>query len=263
MKIKNLFIAVAVAVATLSFTGCFDLGSSYKPWADLSKYFDLDNVHKSGSMHHFNSFELCQNKKIYRNERLNSNEYSATVLGLNVLLRSDRVISPRTKIGSVNTGDIISVQGRSEYCNGKFWNYVCVSSGPNAGRCGYICTDYLIGQDQYDALRNYVFPQSSNISPKAESKYLNAISDILLKLDVNKYRPALFVDVVNAKHYGKKLVAAFQIRDLALKNNNSLLAFVEFTQGEYDYTVIGVVPGSYVHNINPLPNGSYDIYFAK
>ena len=262
MKLKNLFIAVFVAVATLSFTGCFG-GSDYEPWKDMSDYFDLEQIQPSGHMYHFNSYDLCKGKTPYRNERLNSNEYSATVLGINVLLRSDCVISPRTRIGSVNTGDIISVQGRSEYSNGKFWNRVYVSSGLNAGRSGYICTDYLIGQDQYEALRKYVFSPKSNILPTAESKYLNAISAILLKLDVNSYNPNLLVDVIDVDFWAKKTVVSFRIYDMNLKENASLLAFVEFTSGENDYTVFGIVPGSNVRSITPCPNGSYDIIFEK
>lgn len=263
MKLKHLFTLVCVVIATALFTGCFGGDSGYKPWQDMSDYFDLDQIQPSGSMYHFNSYDLGKGKIPYRNERLNDNEYTATVLGLNVLLRSDRIISPRTRIGSVNTGDMISVQSRSEYSNGKFWNYVYVSSGPYAGRSGYICTDFLIGQDQYEALRKYVFSPKSNILPNAESKYLNAISAILLKLNVNDYNPNLLVDVIDVDFWAKKTVVSFRIHDINLKDNASLLAFVEFTSGENDYTVFGIVPGSNVRSITPCPNGSYDVIFEK
>lgn len=253
-----------VAIAVFALAGCGNSGLTYKPWADLSEHYDLSKIDISEDGYcSFNSYDLCQGLKPYRNERLNDNEYVATVLGRNVLLRSEPRISPRTVLGSVNTGDVISVLRASEFMNGKFWNYVQVTSGRNTGRFGYICTDYLIEQEQYRALCAYVFSPQSNLSAYAESKYLNAISDILLKLNVNAYRPNLLVNVIDAKDFGNRVVVAFEIRDLGFKENDTLLALVQFVHGENDFVVIGVLPGRYLDDVSPSPNGSYTVYFRQ
>lgn len=264
MKLKKLFISAVIAVAAITFSGCFDRGLSYDPWVDLSNHFDLGKVEiMEAGYCRFNSFELCEGLTPYRNERLNDQEYTATVLGRNVLLRSEPKISPRTVRGSVNTGDIISVLRASEFMNGKFWNYVYVSSGRSAGKYGYICTDYLIEQEQYRVLSTHVFAsRNSNLSDRAESKYLNAISSILLKLKVDEYCRNISADVVDAQAYGNQAIVAFRICNFDVRENDSLLAFVQFIQNENDFVVLGVVPGRTVHSIQPHPNGSYTIEYV-
>ena len=261
---KMMCVAVA-AITMISLCSCGGGSNSpYAPWTDLSHHFDLSKVQSSGdNIYHFNSYELCQGKIPYRNERLNDNEYIATVLGRNVLLRSDRRIAKSTMIGSVNTGDVVAVQSCSEFVNGKYWNYVQVRSGKSAGRWGYICTDYLIEQEQYRAFKDYVLEAYSNLSIYDESKYLNAISSVLLKLNVNHYHPQLAVNVNDVKVWGRYAVVAFQIKNPNISENNSLLAFVQFTEGENDYVVLGIVPGFAARDMMMMPNGSFDIYYVK
>jgi hypothetical protein len=135
-------------------------------------------------------------------------------------------------------------------------------SGRCQGFAGYICNDYLISQEKYEAFVNYIFPyHGSNINVNTESKYLNSISDVLLKLEVNKHRPRLTVNVIDVKNFGYKLVVAFQIRDLDMTNNNSLLAFIEFANNSNDFRVLGVVPGHALSGIMQMADGSYDIQY--
>ena len=266
---------LAVVIAAILLCGCQGKDkksqeaptSPYAPWQDLSAYFDLSKVlsaDKELNLYFFNSADLCQGKLPFRNERLNDNAYSATVLGLNVLLRSQPIISQRTVRGSVNTGDVISVEGYSEYHNGKYWNKVQVLSGYSAGKTGYICTDYLIAQDQFQILHNYVFDSPfSNVSVRDESKYLNAISAVLLKLDVATKRQQLAVNFIDVKRFGTYEVVTFQLRDLNATSNNTLLAFIQFEYGKNDYRVIGVVPGTFANDMQRLNNGAYEIYLTK
>ena len=267
--LSNVMHVAVVALAAVTLCGCGNLGagtsSKYAPWTDLSNHYNLDKINVSGDACNFNSYELSQGLTPYTNKRLNNNEYFATVLGQKVLLRSEPKISPRTVKGSVNTGDVITVQGiPAVYVNGKFWNAVYVSSGYYAGSHGYICNDYLIEQEKYQVLRDYVFSSyQSNITIQTESKYLNAIGDILLKLNVNKTHPNLSVNLVDVNTWGNKVVTVFNICNWGVQENNSLLAYVEFTQGTNDFVVLGIVPGRAARGIMLMPNGSYEIHFAK
>lgn len=239
--------------------------SPYAPWNDLSAYFDLGKVVSvNPNLSKFTSSTLCYGKLPLRNERLNDNAYTATVLGLNVLLRSEPIITPRTIKGSVNTGDDISVLSYSEYHNGKYWNRVQVTSGNCVNYYGYICTDYLIAKDQYLVLHDHVFSSPySNIYIYDESKYLNAISLILLKLNVGLLHQNLAVSIIDTKKFGNYEVVTFQLRDTTAQQNDTLLAFVQFEKGKNDYHVLGVVPGKFAGDMQRLFDGSYEIYFTK
>jgi hypothetical protein len=92
---------------------------------------------------------------------------------------------------------------------------------------------------------------------------LNAISSVLIKLNVNHYHPQLAVNVNDVKVWGRYAVVAFQIKNPNISENNSLLAFVQFTEGENDYVVLGIVPGFAARDMMMMPNGSYDIYYVK
>ena len=267
-SLRSLHKVVAVAVlasVAFSFSSCKALPKRdlYEPWPSLSKYFDLDKVSFSNNIGHFNTYEIS--KERYERKPIDWGDYTATVLGMGVLLRSQPIISPYTRLGSVNTGDFVEIIGPAEYnpSNGKWWNRVQVQSGVCQGYSGYICNDYLISQEKYYAFERYVFPyQGSNISYRnTDSKYLNAISDVLLKFEVNQRNPQLYIQLKNVKNIGYKQVVTFQIYDMLMRRNNSMLAFIEFVHGENNFVVLGVVPGSNVCSIEPTPNGSYDISY--
>ena len=258
-----------VAIAAISLSACDLFGVkgwlTYAPWTDLSNHFNLGEINVSGNACDFNSYEISKGLTPYTNKRLGENEYFATVLGQNVLLRSEPRISPRTVKGAVNTGDIITVHGiPAVYVNGKYWNSVYVNSGYYAGKYGYICNDYLIEQDKYQVLRDYVFSSyQSNITLKTESKYLNAIGDILLKLNVNKTHPNLSVNLVDTSRWGGQVITTFNICNWGIDKNNSLLAYVLFTEGSNDYVVLGIVPGKSAGGIMLMDDGSFEIHFTK
>lgn len=255
---KVMIVAAAVAIV-LSLCSWTRTPLSYYQWTNLSSYFNLGAIYPSGNTYSFNSFDICRNT--WYCHRFNDNAYFATVLGQNVMLRSKPVVNQNTVIGSVNTGDRLYIPGHTEYVNGRLWNQVRVDSGRNSGQWGYVCADYIIDQERYQVLKNYVFSANSNISIKSDSKYLNAIAEILLRLGVNNYHPYLSVDAIGAKQFGNRTIQTYRIRNLNISENDSLLAYVEFTQGSNTYTVIGVVPGQHPCNISQRFDGSYDISF--
>ena len=254
--------SAVIIIAALVLVGCGSSSLSYEPWTDLSNHFNLDAIEASGYQARFNSYDISQGREPYVSQLLDDREYFVTVLGTNVVLRSQPKVSAATKIGTVNTGDVLTTRGSSVYFNDKYWNYVYVSSGRSAGRYGYVCTDYIIEQEKYKVVREYVFTSRSNMSIKTESKYLNAIGDILLKLNVNRYHPNLLVELHDTARWHQHDIVTFRITDINSRQNNSLLAVVQFTQGTNDYVVLGVVPGSHIYDVSPMPNGSYDIHFS-
>jgi hypothetical protein len=257
--ISKATLVVAAAFIVLSLCSWTRTPLSYSQWANLSSYFNLNAVYASGNTYHFNSYDICRNT--WQSHRFNDNEYFGTVLGQNVMLRSRPIVTQSTVIGSVNTGDRLYIPGYTEYSNGRLWNKVRVDSGRSSGYWGYVCADYIIEQEKYQVLRNYVFSANSNISIKSDSKYLNAIAEILLRLNVNNYRPYLSVNLVGSRQFGNQNIQIFRIRNLGINDNDTLLAYVQFTQGSNDYTVIGIVPGQNPHSISQRYDGSFDISF--
>ena len=253
-------LVVAAATIVLSLCSWTRTPLSYYQWSNtLSSYFDLGAVYSSGGTYHFNSYNICRNQ--WQSHRFNDSEYYGTVLGQNVMLRSRPVISQNTVVGSVNTGDRLYIPGLTEYSNGRLWNRVRVDSGRCSGQWGYVCADYIIEQEKYQVLKNYVFSANSNISIKSDSKYLNAIAEILLKLGVNNYRPHLSVNAVGSQQFGNHTIQIYQIRNLNISENDTLLAYVLFTHGSNTYNVIGIVPGQGPYSISQRFDGTFDIRF--
>ena len=267
MKTKHLFLMAIVALVTLSSCGgSEEKGSdlSYAPWTDLSMHFDLSKVKKldGSNILSFNSYELTNSRLPMNSDRLNQGEYNAVILGTGVWMRSKPVVAGSTKRAQLNTGRRFVVTQYNLFANGRFWHYGFVTyPGEDVLDYGYVCSDYVVGYEQYEVLKRYVFNKSSNLNYGTPSKILHAVADVLLKLDADKRMASLSVVKLNEYPFGMHTIVAYQIRDYSLPNNNCMLAIVQFNNNNNDFVVLGVVPGNVVNQVQPNVNGSYDVYF--
>lgn len=272
MKRKLLFIAMLLSLVTLSSCTNFGLKKGkpeiekksfvYAPWVDLSRYFDLDKIQVSESgLKSFNSLDISYGKQLFAGQRHDNSVYNATVLGTGVRLRSQPTIEKSSIRSSLNTGDKLSVLRSIGYMNGKYWDYVYVNTGCSMGREGYVCSDFIVSQEQAEIIHGYIFRDGSNINVSTPSKMLRAIADILLAFEVNLRHPNIGVQMLNDINYGEHNIVTYQIRDYSIAENNTMLAVVQFFSTNNDFVVLGIVPGNNVNNVVRNPNGSYDIHF--
>ena len=152
MTHKHLFVTFLLSLTLqCSCSGSKDSEKSlsYSPWVDLSEHFDLSSVKVSESgLRSFNSLDISYNKQLYAAKRLDNAEYNATVLGSNLLLRSQPIISNSTRRAYLNTGDKLTVMRPIGFMNGKYWDYVYVNTGYSMGCEGYVCSDFIVSQEQ-------------------------------------------------------------------------------------------------------------------
>ena len=265
MTHKHLFVTFLLSLTLL----CSCSGSkeeekslSYSPWVDLSEHFDLSSVKVSESgLRSFNSLDISYNKQLVAAERLDNAGYNATVLGTNVLLRSQPIVSNSTRRAYLNTGDKLTVMRPIGFMNGKYWDYVYVNTGYSMGCEGYVCSDFIVSQEQAEMIHGYILRQGSNLNIATPSKMLRAIADVLLKFEVNKRPPNISVQMLDNINYGEHTIVTYQIRDFGIAENNTMLAVVQFFNSNNDFMVLGIVPGNSVNNVLRNPNGSYDVYF--
>lgn len=259
-----LIIGGALIIITRGDKGDDKPAHSYAPWPDLSEHYDLNKVDEiANGICHFNSYELCNGLVPFSSDRLDDAEYSAKILGTGVWVRSYPTLKNRTKRCQVQTGDVVRVLRSVGYMNGKYWSYVYVMSGRNAGKEGYICSDYIIEQERYDLIYRYIFAGSSNMNVQTPNKYLNAIGQVLQKLDVQNRNPNLVVTMLDVATYSHHTIVTYQIHDLHVVVNSSLLAVVQFFNANNDSVVLGIVPGNGVSRVDQNPNGSYDVYYNR
>lgn len=256
---------VIIAAGTMLLSGCsfFEKKElSYAPWPDLSNHFDLSTIKCTGdNIYTFNTYEISNGKIPWANQLISNRQYNAIVLGTGVAIRETPTVSPYNRICQVNTGNNLLVYRSEGYRNGKYWSYVRVNSGPYYGCEGYICTDYIVEAKQYEMVKNYILKGGSNMTIGTESKYLNAIADILIKLQADIRHSNLMVNMLNTQYAGNNMVVIYQIRDLNIAGNNSMVAFVQFFPDSNDYRVLGVVPGISGNQIVQQPDGSLNISF--
>ena len=270
MRHKLLFIMVLASLSML--TSCFDFAKkppmgpslTYAPWTDLNMHFDINAVHKldGDNSLKFNSYEIAQNRVPWTSDRLDNAEYSAKVLGTGVSMRTQPVIANYTKFMSLNTGHSLMVAQHNQYYNGRYWCYCYFRyPGEEYYARGYVCSDYIVSAEQYDMVYNYLFKQGSNLNVQTPSKFLRAAADVLLKLEADKRRPNLSVQMLTNENYGEQTIVTYQIRDWGLAENNTMLAVVRFNNSNNDFVVLGLVPGVAVNNVLRNADGSYDVYF--
>lgn len=234
----------------------------YAPWTDLGEHYDLSCVNLlEGDVYHFNSHELGSSRVPLTGYRPSDEGFEATVLGTGVWIRSYPKLKNRTKLCQVKTGDQLSVIRQVGFMEGKHWYYVQVKSGRRAGYEGYICADYVIEQEGYDLLQRYVLGGNSNLNIKSPVKYLRALSTILLRLGVPISNANISVQMLDTAIYDYHTIVTFQIRDLNVAENGSLLAFVQYMGDDEDFVVIGVVPGNEVNSVMRSQNYSFDVYY--
>lgn len=261
-SLRGSLCAIGIICSTLILSGCFQKKFTWAPWTDLSDYYNLESIERmDGDICKFNSYTYSQGKLTYASRHIDDREYNAIVLGTSVWIRSQPAISPYTAKCQVQTGDKLTVLHSAGYINGKYWSYVYINSGYNAGYNGYVCTDYIVEQNRYEMLQNYVFGANSGLSLQTESKYLHAIADILIKFNANKYHPNLSVSLIDTTPTGEHIIATYRIRNYDIGENNSMLAVVQFFPDNNDFVVLGIVPGSGLRDINKRFDGSHDVYF--
>ena len=267
MKTKHLLLVAIVALAMLSSCKGSDektVELSYAPWSDLSVHFDLTKVRplNGSNMLTFNSYDLTHGRLPMTSDRLSQGEYNAVILGTGVWMRSQPVVTGATKLLQLNTGRRFVVTQHNFFANGRYWHYGFVVS-PSTGmyQYGFVCSDYVVGLEQYEVVKKYVFSQTSNLNYLTSSKILHAVADVLLKFNVDRSMPNLSVVMLNEYPFGHHTIVAYQIRDYSMPYNNCMLAIVQFNNNTNDFIVLGVVPGNAVNQVQPNANGSYDIYF--
>ena len=262
--LRSYVCAICIICSTLILSGCFQKKLTWAPWTDLSEYYDLESIERAdGDIYKFNSYIYSQGKQTYASHHIDDREYNAIVLGTSVWVRSQPAVSPYTARCQVQTGDKLTVLHSAGYINGKYWSYVYINSGYYAGYNGYVCTDYIVEQNQYEMLQDYIFGTNSGLSYQTESKYLHAIADILIKFRANKYHPNLSVSLIDTTPTGEHIIATYRIRNYDLDENNSMLAVVQFYPNNNDFVVLGIVPGSNLREIKKRFDGSHDVYFYK
>lgn len=258
---------LCILCSTLFLSSCDFLGKkslTWAPWTDLSGYFNLESVNQeNGDLYSFNTYSYTQGKVPYASRHIDDREYNAIVLGTGVWIRSQPHVASYTARCQVQTGDKLTVLNSAGLVNGKYWSYVYINTGYSAGRNGYICTDYIVEQSQYEMLQRYILNSGSGLSLKTESKYLHAIADILIALNANIHRPHLSVSMVDTTPMGAHVIATYSIRNHSLSENNTLLAVVQFFPDNNNYVVLGIVPGNSLSNVRPCGDGSYNVYFYK
>lgn len=234
----------------------------YSSWADLSAYFNLSYVrHEGGGLRSFNNTQLSRGRVPFESNLLDGREYYATIVGTNVWVRTDAFISQSTQICKINTGDRLTVLRSSFYNGGRYWCYVKVVSGSHSGTYGYVCSDYIVPEEQYDVLARYVFGRSSNLGIRNVSKELCAVADVLLRMGANNRYYDLNVTKGATRTLGGVTVVAYHIYNRSVSSNNSMLAVVRYTDSGNDYVVLGVVPGSRLSGVERNYDGSYEIYY--
>jgi len=234
----------------------------YSSWADLSAYFNLSYVrHEGGGLRSFNNAQLSRGRAPFESNLLDGREYYAAIVGTNVWVRSDAYISQSTQICKINTGDRLTVLRSSFYSGGRYWCYVKVISGRHSGTYGYVCSDYIVTEEQYDVLSRYVFGRSSNLGVRNLSKELCAVADVLLRMGANNRYYDLSVTKGATRTLGGVTVVAYHIYNRSVSSNNSMLAVVRYTDSSNNYVVLGVVPGSSLSGVERNYDGSYEIYY--
>lgn len=235
---------------------------SYAPWPDLGEHYDLSCVTTvEDTLSYFNSHELSHDRVPFMGIRPSDEGFDAKVVGKGVWVRSYPKLKSRHKLCQVKMGDELRVVRSVGHMDGKNWYYVEVKSGRRAGYEGYICSDYIIEQEGYDLLERFVFNDNSTLNKETPVKYLRALSSIMLRLGATAEYSNLSVQLLDTTIYEHHTVLTFQIRDLNVAENSSLLAFVQYLGEDEDYVVIGIVPGSNVCKLQHCENCSFDIYY--
>lgn len=267
MKIRNLFIMAFAAV--MMFTSCggvVETGPelSYAPWLDLNSHYNLETVTKleGSNTLKFNSYQISQGRIPFVSDRLENGEYAARILGTGVSMRSKPIVANYNKRATLNTGHSLMVTQHNLFSNGRYWCYCYFRyPGEDVYEKGYVCSDYIVSAEQYEMVYKYLFQQGSNLSIKTPSKMLRAAADVLLKLQADIRHPNLSVQMLNSINHGEHTIVTYQIRDLGIIQNNTLLAVVQFFNNNNDFVVLGVVPGTMINNVMRNADGSYDVYF--
>ena len=182
----------------------------------------------------------------------------AVIFANTVNLRSSRSTQSNANVvKSVKYGTAVDILRL--YNNG--WAEISFTEADGHTYSGFVSDEFIVSPTDFMLMDRYITTTSALRKEFSQAKWRHAATDILTSLGLNT--ESVNVEVSVAKRFtakcGDDIVGFIVSRE---DSPISLIAIVEFYEGDQNYHMLGIIPGSEILKISESDEGRYDILYS-
>lgn len=228
-------------------------------WPDLSQNINSEAIVEiSEGVNRFYTNELLKREFSLTRGGIERDATRAVIFANTVNLRSSRSTQSNANVvKSVKYGTAVDIL--RIYNNG--WAEISFTEADGQTYSGFVSDEFIVSPTDFMLMDRYITTTSALRKEFSQAKWRHAATDILTSLGLNT--ESVNVEVSVAKRFtakcGDDIVGFIVSRE---DSPISLIAIVEFYEGDQNYHMLGIIPGSEILKISESDEGRYDILYS-
>lgn len=165
--------------------------------------------------------------------------------------------------GSMSTADNSNKLALIEYGTplsvitqyGDKWTEVRVADGQYAGSHGYVSTEFIISDEEFDIMDCHITPDASSRESISTAKWRRALADAVVRQGWEWVSDKLIVHTPYKIDVAPRQMIAFRLFDPS--DSTAFMAYIEFYDGDEEYRLLGCTDDCDVRDITCTSVGTY------
>lgn len=135
------------------------------------------------------------------------------------------------------------------------WTEVRVADGQYAGSRGYVSTEFIISDDEFDSMDLHITPDAASREKLSTAKWRRALTDAVRQYGWDEICAGLVVSSTYRIEVLPRELIAFRLFDPS--DSTAFMAFIEFYEGDEEYRILGCTDDCDVRDITCTSAGTY------
>ena len=231
----------------------------YGEWgAHIANFFRTEAIAYIGDgRYRVNTGDLCPRLNSCVNPRLEEGVATAVVFADKINMRSSASTSSSENIiHKLLFGDYVHVVAVEE----GDWAKVEVMTDDESIVEGYVSILYLTDTARFELIKTHIAPERADRADISEAKWRRALAETMYNIGITATTPHISADVAKIYSGGDERVVVFELS--RVDSEVKLLVALEFFEGNEEFRLLAIIPGSSVIEIDDTGDHTYDIKYV-
>ena len=231
----------------------------YGEWgAHIANFFRTEAIAYIGDgRYRVNTGDLCPRLNSCVNPRLEEGVATAVVFADKINMRSSASTSSSENIiHKLLFGDYVHVVAVEE----GDWAKVEVMTDEESIVEGYVSILYLTDTARFELIKTHIAPERADRADISEAKWRRALAETMYNIGITATTPHISADVAKIYSGGDERVVVFEFS--RVDSEVKLLVALEFFEGNEEFRLLAIIPGSSVIEIDDTGDHTYDIKYV-
>lgn len=231
----------------------------YGEWGThIANFFRTEAIAYIGDgRYRVNTGDLCPRLNSCVNPRLEEGVATAVVFADKINMRSSASTSSSENIiHKLLFGDYVHVVAVEE----GDWAKVEVMTDDESIVEGYVSILYLTDTARFELIKTHIAPERADRADISEAKWRRALAETMYNIGITATTPHISADVAKIYSGGDERVVVFELS--RVDSEVKLLVALEFFEGNEEFRLLAIIPGSSVIEIDDTGDHTYDIKYV-